>query len=1555
MDLNTANNNTSSPSNHTTTNNSLNNKQINSTVNSKPPSSRFKVWESEVPPLLPREAQLEGESVRDVIPQPVDCASSSAADLPSKCHRTNNAAQQTPSANNLSFPYQEPSQLMTSTSSPERLPNVSPSINGMGSVNPKQDLAPAPTLDVPNTWTEPLAAAGAGTLPPQASNHLNIYRRHNSVPVSSFTEAYHQPASINHPDASSTIGLNHELTQYLTANSASSISIDFSKATNEFDMSTPNHLVQSPVPRIRLSDVSSICDGMGSVNPLQDPVPAPTLDVPNSWTEPLAAAGTGTLPPQASNYLNIRNRHNAVPVSSSTEYDHRPARSNHASYLNNGLPQNPITDSSSTTSAANTKETIVLQWNVRSVWKNYAEFRKIVDDNFPLAICLQEMMTEKTNNLLKNRYHWIIQSRPESLGKGIVGLGLRKDIPYQVISHSSSLHVCVGRIGSPWDITIVSLYAPHTISSQELIVKLNDLLCTLQPPFLLCGDFNAAHEAWGSAKSNIRGRLLLEWAVDNNFLALNNGSPTHYHATSGSFSAIDVSFASNCLASKFSWQCDEDLYGSDHFPIYIRSHYQLPTITSNRRWLYKDADWTNFETIVSEKIPPGSDLTIEEITHAILEAAQGSIPRTKGTSGGKKRQIWWNENVSKAIKQRRKALRKLKRLKDGDPAKQEAKRNFAKAKVESRKIVEAAKRKSWIDFQEIFSARSSSSHLWQSYNKLNGKRRTNGPGLTIEGEYTNNVADIADHFADFFATTSATAGYSEHFLNSKVNREANVLDLQSGGDTMLNQDFSIHELFQALHDCKGTSVGPDDIGYPMIKHLPFHCKVSLLKAYNTIWSTGEIPTSWKQSVIIPIVKPGENGKLASGYRPISLTSCLSKTMERMVNHRLITHLETQSSLHPRQFAFRKGKGTTTYLAELDQIITEAATKGQHCEIVTLDIKKAYDRVWHGNIMEAVIDNRLGTKMNKFIFNFLQDRTARVSFAGNLSKTTKQENGVPQGSVLSVSLFLLVMNSVFTVVPKNVHVLLYADDIVIITTGKRVGFLRRRLQKAVHSIEQWAINIGFDLSPTKSTTMHCCKMKRHRRWHLDGGNIILGDTQIEKVKLTRILGVLFDQKCNYNQHVKKLKEDCQSRLNLLKAISRRADRKSLLYIGEATIVSKLLYGAEVLRRENFENLTPIFNQMIRIASGALRTTPTLPLIVESGCLPFQHRATLSLVRKACSVLEKYPKDSNYLWVKANSAFQELTGSQLPHLHKVMSTYPRPWHKKGPSIDWTIKTEIKAGHAPQLALASFRKLINQKYNQYDQWYTDGSLADGRVGLGVIGPSSRLAASLPGQCSVFSAEAAALLVATKNAKDKSIILTDSASCLQALETGKSRNPFIQAIEQAAVGKEVHYCWIPGHSKIPGNENADKAANEGRQQSKAFNLVPAQDISKWCQKEVWKAHQANWNIAARKNLRIIKPTVNRWNDRSNRKEQIVLTRLRLGHTWLTKNHLFERRAPDQCDTCNRCWTVHHILAACTRFDQQRKEMALSNDLQEILSNNKNREDKILKFIKKLGMYEKI
>ncbi|GBN78441.1 hypothetical protein AVEN_130615-1 [Araneus ventricosus] len=121
------------------------------------------------------------------------------------------------------------------------------------------------------------------------------------------------------------------------------------------------------------------------------------------------------------------------------------------------------------------------------------------------------------------------------------------------------------------------------------------------------------------------------------------------------------------------------------------------------------------------------------------------------------------------------------------------------------------------------------------------------------------------------------------------------------------------EFQSCLASVQDSSPGPDSITYSMIKHLTTESQDALLNFYNHIWQEQCFPTQWQQAIIIPLLKPGKDPKNPSNYRPIALTCCLCKILERMINRRLVYYLETNLSPHPRVGSERVGAPLTTCL------------------------------------------------------------------------------------------------------------------------------------------------------------------------------------------------------------------------------------------------------------------------------------------------------------------------------------------------------------------------------------------------------------------------------------------------------------------------------------------------------------------------------------------------------------------------------------------------------------------------------------------------------------------
>lgn len=455
--------------------------------------------------------------------------------------------------------------------------------------------------------------------------------------------------------------------------------------------------------------------------------------------------------------------------------------------------------------------------------------------------------------------------------------------------------------------------------------------------------------------------------------------------------------------------------------------------------------------------------------------------------------------------------------------------------------------------------------------------------------------------------------------------------------------------------------------------------------------------------------------------------------------------------------------------------------------------------------------------------------------------------------------------------------------------------------------------------------------------------------IAEVKIARFLGVWINRRGQFSAHGAKTKEAMQNRINFIRALAPKANRSSLWKISNAVCISKLMYGIELFGMDITSTLQPIFNELLRITSGAFKTSPTFSLAVEAGELPLDLRITETFIRKYCRLAEKTNHDYPHYRGAVNSILLEISGITIPDISKLQRIGRRPWNSPRIKVDWFVKNAFKKGGNVAIARTIVQERLLTKYPNHTKIFTDGSKTSDAVGIGVVGPRLLVQRSLQNQCSIYSAEAAALVAAARYAPKKpTVILSDSASCMAAIDKGESNHPFVQEFENIASRKNIVACWIPGHSGIPGNEAADQAAERGRTGRTFYKTLPSSDVIRWIRGLLRDSYQARWDSHRSTFLQACKPMIGKWTDRPDRREQRILTRLRIGHTLMTKKHLFDRMTPNTCETCNSELTVEHILLSCKKYENIREEVGLSNNILVVLGNNSENETKTLKFVKK-------
>ena len=469
------------------------------------------------------------------------------------------------------------------------------------------------------------------------------------------------------------------------------------------------------------------------------------------------------------------------------------------------------------------------------------------------------------------------------------------------------------------------------------------------------------------------------------------------------------------------------------------------------------------------------------------------------------------------------------------------------------------------------------------------------------GNMCYSTKDISNALGGNFQKNSSSSNYSQQFQDIKVEKERENLKFQSQNNEKCNLPFKLSELKNFLDKSYDTTAGSDDIHYQILKHLPSDALETLLNIMNEIWRTGKFPEDWHKAVIIPVPKPGKDKTEATNYRPIALTSCICKTMERMINDRLVWFLESNNLISGNQAGFRKNYSTNDHLVRLESFFRYAFIKKEHCvAILFFCLEKAYDTTWKYGIIKDLHDIGLRGRLPNFILNLLSDRSFNVRIGSTLSDTFEQEQGVPQGSILSPTLFNIKINNIVKCV-NDTDSSLYVDDFGIFYKSKNMETIEFRLQRCLNKVETWATENGFKFSKTKTQCVHFCQL---RGLHPDPVLNIYG-SPIPVVEEAKCLGLLFDKKLSFMPHIKALKAKCLKALDILKVLSNTnwgGDRSVLLNLYRSLVRSKLDYGSIVYgsaRKSYLKCLDTIHHQGLRLALGAFRTSSVESLYAESN--------------------------------------------------------------------------------------------------------------------------------------------------------------------------------------------------------------------------------------------------------------------------------------------------------------------------------------------------------------------
>ena len=1089
---------------------------------------------------------------------------------------------------------------------------------------------------------------------------------------------------------------------------------------------------------------------------------------------------------------------------------------------------------------------------------------------------------------------------------------------------------------------------------------------------IIAGDANAHHTAFGYENNDACGQWIMDVTTSTNLTCLitDRSEPTFLHSKGGLYRP-DTALVSSDILDFVKREVLEDV-GSDHLPALITVEIfsrQREKVTAS--WNFKKANWKAYASTLDTRLREVNidDMSIEKandvLVSEIMHAARKSIPRgvrKKYTPG-------WTKELERAVAKRQEARKDFIR----NPTATNRKRYNAYYR-RAKKIGEANRAAEWKSTCEGFNFKTSSREAWSLVRKLEGKRASHGvEPLEVNGKTLLSARAEAEAFTRHYTRVGGSNSQASKRMIEKVRKEWEKRP--SVANRLFQTEFTKAELEGALRKSKhGKAPGRDGVTQEMLLHMGPRARTLMLRLFNRTWESGTTPTAWRTAVVVPILKKGKKASDPASYRPISLVSTISKTMERMVNGRLYYYMEDGNMLDENQAGFRRHRSTVDQLVLFTQSVINAWQHNEHTVAVFVDLKNAYDKVWRAGLLLKLQRYGINGRMYNWLKGFLSNRYIRTRVNGVYSKTRPLKEGLPQGSALSCTLFLCFLNDLSEAIPSFDR-LSFADDISAWQSDQNVDRAAEALNRDLCELKRYCDRWCMQINTTKTVYNIYSNSREVLARDLE---VKIENKCLQRDHLPRYLGVSLDSRLNLTAHVEQLANGVRERVGLMRKLAGTnwgAALESLKILYVTFVRSALEYASPILNlasKKSLEKLTRVQNAAMRLMTGGLRSTPIAALEVATGCEPLHlRREVQTLVTR-----ERFLRlgESNPLKVLTESfgatrrrlkKVSVLSAAEAAEREYDLPTDRAPLETPGwppdlapqpleVCLDIGLKGK-KSDFAPEVLKATALECIDAYPKDHAKCYIDGSategVSDGGYGVyiewndnsttSVSGPVGKRTCSF--ECEKAALTECVRLLKERQSKDDqfpgAVIFCDCRSLVQNLGGFNPSNmgKILNVTEQLRQsGARITCQWIPSHVGIHGNELADELANGGRLKpqpvvpatlSHVASLLRGRTVKRWEE-----------TIRSCDDTRLVKLyEARRAGDYSThlaRGDAVQVFRMRVNHTMLLANLSKRGWSPTaSCRLCDyRVEDALHVLFDCPALKDIRSPGWGCRDRNEVL-----------------------
>lgn len=430
------------------------------------------------------------------------------------------------------------------------------------------------------------------------------------------------------------------------------------------------------------------------------------------------------------------------------------------------------------------------------------------------------------------------------------------------------------------------------------------------------------------------------------------------------------------------------------------------------------------------------------------------------------------------------------------------------------------------------------------------------------------------------------------------------------------------------------SVGWDGLSNQLLKDHSNILVPHLTHIFNGCLRKGIFPKVLKKSQIRPIHKGGTRDRIEN-YRPISILPSLSKILEKIINIRLVNYLESKKILSDNQFGFRRGKSTDQAVNNLTDFISTNLDKGNKCISIFLDLAKAFDTVSVPLLLQKL--ERIGIRGTQLtlLTDYLTDRTQCVRVGSYTSIDLPVTYGVPQGSILGPTLFLVYINDLLCLNSLHGKIISYADDTALIFAAKTWSETFQLAQNGFNLVKRWLREnvLTLNIDKTKYLTFSI-RASSHVNFKLIAHNCCSDDPSVstcscntlERSSEIKYLGVIIDENLSFKSHIQVLSKRIRKLLYVFKTLRHIVTPTTLKQVYYALCQSLITYciscwgGAP---KSTLKQLEVAQRAILKLSTFKPFRHPTKLLYEYCEVLTVRQLFLLSIISKQHTSLEYSP--------------------------------------------------------------------------------------------------------------------------------------------------------------------------------------------------------------------------------------------------------------------------------------------------------------------------------------------